>query len=81
MRDCPIAAFRRRPACLNQPKSARAEKLILPSLSIRSPHRAPAAKIFHFRFSRNNGFILSSRLDEEGRFAIVTTREAGSGGR
>jgi hypothetical protein len=41
----------------------------------------PPAKIFFFLFFGNHDCIGPSRLTEEGRFAIVTSVEAGSGGR
>jgi tRNA(His) 5'-end guanylyltransferase len=38
-------------------------------------------KIFNFSFSEIYDFLSSSRLDQEGRFAIVTNVEVGCGGR
>src|SRR5947209_4735351 len=39
------------------------------------------AKIFLFLKIRNRGCLAVSRLDQEGRFAVVTNVEAGCGGR
>jgi hypothetical protein len=38
-------------------------------------------KIFLFLFIRNRDYLSPSRLDQEGRFAVVTDVEAGCGGR
>jgi hypothetical protein len=42
---------------------------------------AVIAQIFIFPKIKNRAYLPPSRLDEEGRMRIVTTREAGSDGR